>query len=161
MCTTCQSIIYLNYLSTVYLYYQHTIYQSVCLYPLSLTNLSICTITYQSTTSINPATHQLSIHTSIHPFNHLSIMSLYPSIRLYYLPISTINLCNLSPIHLPVSTTYLSICHLPNIPIYLCISLFVYFYIYLCVYSCGSQLEMTMPLRGRMTRHGDIFYCQN
>ena len=49
--------------------------------------------------SINPATHQLSIHTSIHPFNHLSIMSLYPSVRLYYLPISTINLCNLSPIH--------------------------------------------------------------
>lgn len=109
---------------------------------------------YQSS---HPSTIYPYIYPPIQPSVYNVSLSIHPSL----LPISTINLCNLSPIHLPVSTTYLSICHLPNIPIYLCISLFVYFYIYLCVYSCGSQLEMTMPLRGRMTRHGDIFYCQN
>lgn len=126
MCTTCQSIIYLNYLSTVYLYYQHTIYQSVCLYPLSLTNLSICTITYQSTTSINPATHQLSIHTSIHPFNHLSIMSLYPSIRLYYLFLLSIYVIYHLSICLSLLPTYLYVIYLIYQSIYVSICLFLY-----------------------------------
>ena len=65
-------------------------------------------------------THSTSIYPVYLPtqsprcwLNHVSLPT-HPSVSTTYLPISTISLCTLSPIHLPVSTSYLSICHLPN-----------------------------------------------
>ena len=132
------STIYPSPISTINV----SINQSVCtLYhrPIYLSALSII---YQSTISINAATHHLSIQKSInslsclsiHTFNHhLSIMSIHlsllPTYHLFLLSVYII-----PSIHLSVSTTYLSICHLP-IYINLCYLPIIYSCVYLSYLS--------------------------
>ena len=169
------STIYPSPISTINV----SINRSVCTLYHRPTYLSALSIIYQSTISIYQSSHPSSMYPKIYPsiepssitsiyppIQSSSVYHVYPSVSTTYLSsISTISLCNLPSIHLSVCTTYLSICHLPiyiNLCIYLSsIHLSVYLYIYPCVYSCGSQLGMTMPLRVCMIRHGDIFCCRN
>ena len=75
--------------------------------------------------SINPATHQLSIHTSIHPFNHhLSIMSIYPpiqpaSIVSLYPPIQPLSVYH---VYLPTHSTIIYHVYLPTHSTTVCLS---------------------------------------
>ena len=119
------------------------------------------------------STHSTSICLSClstHPFNHcLACLSIHPSVSNTYLFLLSIYVVYHLSICLSLLPIYLYVIHLIYQSIYValyhlsvCLPLLsVYLYIYLCVYSSGSQLEMAMPLRGCMTRHGDIFYCQN
>lgn len=153
-----------------------SMYLSISLSVLSSTNLSICTIYHLSIYHFYQCSHPSSIYPKIY---QQSIMSIYPCIQsssVYHVYpfVSTTYLSSISIISLH-NTIYPFIC-LYNLPIYMsstylyqsmlstyhlsmCLPLLsVYLYIYPCIYSCGSQLGMTMPLRVCMIRHGDIFW---